>query len=272
MTHSPAGWGIFRSGPSTAEFQEPLTQRASPGSLGSPAPRAQATGTPRRALSPRPSTWAAGLVLFGALLGSPAPHGPTLGDQRASKTEPCPHTRPLCLDRGHPASTGHRPQGLGSRATGGWRRAALSTTGRAARAQEPAAPPAGRRSWRGGQDGAGHSSWSLGPLGAAWCGHPLGDDGPHRCAPAPGSPTLVTAVKEAVLKRAITPLPLLGPTHGGLVPTCEKSSGPPGTQLEPTETVLPGAQLADVGGLKGIHRSSRQTAQPAVYRHRSLLF
>lgn len=40
---------------------------------------------------------------------------------------------------------------------------------------------------------------------------------------------LVTAVKEAVLKRAITPLPLLGPTHGGLVPTCEKSgaSGDP---------------------------------------------
>ncbi|XP_043310012.1 collagen alpha-1(I) chain-like [Cervus canadensis] len=57
-----------------------------------------------------------------------------------------------------------------------------------------------------------------------------------------------------------------GPLHAHSGAWCPRvrSPGPPGTQLEPRETVLPGAQrrrpcpqlAADVGGLEGIHRAS----------------
>lgn len=192
MPHGPAGWGRLQVRPQHSQPGHPSHRAGSPlpGRVGSTAPRPRATPAPGgRALSPRLSAWAAGLVLFGALQGSPAPHRPALGDQRAGEADFSAHEDPALGPGTQPRrDTNLKGQGAGPRK--GRRRAALSTSGRAA---QPGSPqPAegaggGTAGWCGTWLTVPEAPWcSL----AAWTGweegrSSPGDSGPRGRAPPP---------------------------------------------------------------------------------------
>ena len=103
------GWGLSQAtavhpGVGPSPRPRPCTRGWAPlpghGRAPGGGPLSQATAVhPGVGPSPRPPAGSAGRALLGPLPGSPAPHGPALGDQRASEAEPSSHTRPLHSDR-----------------------------------------------------------------------------------------------------------------------------------------------------------------------------
>lgn len=191
MPHSLAGWGAS-SGLVPAQ---PTPGAPHTAGLTRQAWAPQHQGPRRQARTPQaepslPSLPLGQLALFSlelcwAALPRTAPPSETKGPARLSLVP----TRGPCAWTGTPSLRGAQTSRARRRRAGG--QAEGCTQHRRAGSSGPGArSPAGRQKELEGawQDGTGHSSWSLGPLGAAWCGHPLGDDGPPQVCSSPRIP------------------------------------------------------------------------------------